>query len=113
MKKKKYYISVGEPWDFTGPDGENRIKGEILKIINQDCLLFKMNHHIEIKNMKGNIMVLFSRHRDNNFYETAENLDWTVNGGLLVTDEYENMNEKELEKNSIFSIIGGLHIDPD
>ncbi len=34
MENKSYYISVGEPWDFVGPDGKNIIKGEILKKIS-------------------------------------------------------------------------------
>ena len=31
MQAKKHFISVGEPWNFESPDGQNIINGTILK----------------------------------------------------------------------------------
>ena len=32
MKEEKYFISVGEPWDFESPDGQNIIRGNITSV---------------------------------------------------------------------------------
>lgn len=108
MEEKKYYISVGEPWDFEGPDGKNRINGHILKIVDNDCVLFKANHTLNFGNIQGDILVLLSRHTGYHFDTLKTSGFWTFGGGLLLTKDYENMNRKELEKNSKYVIIGSI-----
>ena len=73
MNKSNYYISVSEPWDFEGPDGKNIIKGTVLKILNQDCVIFKSSSVIEIDGNIGDTFVLFSRHYNNNFNKIVLN----------------------------------------
>ncbi|RHX88592.1 hypothetical protein [Leptospira stimsonii] len=114
MKEKKYYISVAEPWDFVGPDGKNIIKGEILKIIDNNCVLFQTNYILNFENVGGDILVLSSRYRKNDhFINDTNGLDWTINVGLLLTKEYEDMNEPALKNHSKFIIIGSLIEDPE
>ncbi|ASV12353.1 hypothetical protein [Leptospira santarosai] len=115
MENKSYYISVDEPWNFEGPDGKNIIKGEILKIIDRDCVLFKTNHILNIDNKEGNILVLISRHSGSGYhFDTLEiNGFWTFGGGILLTQDYENMDRKELEKNSKYIIIGSFDSEPE
>ncbi|EQA71114.1 hypothetical protein [Leptospira noguchii] len=108
MENKNYYISVDEPWDFVGPDGKNRINGHILKIVDNDCVLFKTNHILNFDNVEGDILVLLSRHTGYHFDSLETNKFWTFGGGLLLTKDYENMNRKELEKNSKYVIIGSF-----
>jgi len=48
MKNEKYFISVGEPWDFENQEGQNIIKGNILNVKSNQCLVFKSNHNFAI-----------------------------------------------------------------
>ncbi|WP_078125160.1 hypothetical protein [Leptospira alexanderi] len=112
MKEKIFYISVDEPWDFVGPDGKNVIKGSILKIVDNDCVLFKTNCILNFDNLQGDILVLLSRHTGHHFDSLEINGFWTFGGGLLLTKDYENMNRKELEKNSKYVIIGSFDYEP-
>ncbi len=103
-----YYVGVSEPWDFIGPDGKNIIKGKILKIVDNDCVIFKSNHLLEMEGKTSYILILLSRHKDLHFDNIERRNFWTVGGGLLFTDSYDNMNAQELEKNSKYFIIGSL-----
>jgi hypothetical protein len=40
---KKHYILVSDPWDFIGDDNRNILHGNIVKIINERCLVFLLN----------------------------------------------------------------------
>jgi len=108
MGSVNYYISVGEPWDFTGPDGENIIKGKLLKVLSKDCIIFQSNYEIEIDGVKGDNFVLQSRYNDSNFNTINKEGSWTVGVGILLTNTFNEMNCKELEKNSKYVIIGAL-----
>ncbi|TGM52875.1 hypothetical protein [Leptospira adleri] len=112
MKNKEYCISVDEPWDFVGPDGKNVIKGQIIEVIDSDCIVFKSNHILNFNKLEGNIFVLISRHQGYNFYNINTNGFWTFGGGLLLTNEYKNMSREELEKNSKYVIIGSFDKEP-
>ncbi|EKT87845.1 hypothetical protein [Leptospira santarosai] len=109
MENKSYYISVGEPWDFVGPDGKNIIKGEILKVFDINCVLFKANHKLRIKDVEGDLLILSSRYKkDDHFNGNDNKLDWTINVGLILTNNYEEMNKDDLKEKSKFVIIGSL-----
>jgi len=112
MSKNNYYISVGEPWDFNSPDGENIIRGIILKIISATCLVFRTNYHLDFEGVKGDKLILSPRHVENNFYELDKGSSLiTVNGGLLFKDYDDNLSEEELRNNSKFAIIGSIQKD--
>ena len=107
MKNEKYYISVSEPWDFESQDGQNIIRGNILKIKSSQCIIFKCNYDLKFDNLKGNILVLFPRHYGYNFANFSNEII-AFNGGLLLIEYNEGLTEKELEENSKFVIIGSI-----
>lgn len=108
MNVNTYYIGVGEPWDFISPDGKNLIKGKIVKIVNNDCVIFKANHLFKEGDVTSNILILISRYKDVHFDNIEKDNPWTVAGRLLFTNNYENMSSEELKKKSKYFIIGGL-----
>lgn len=99
----KYKISIGEPWDFEGPDGPNLIKGSIIKTLSQTTAIFKSDHILSFKGYTGVFFVLTTRYMEDSLIPPV-----TVNGGLLLNNEYGNQTEDELIKNSIFVFIGGI-----
>ena len=108
MTNSNYYISVSEPWDFVGPDGNNIIKGKIFKILNQDCIIFKSNSLIEIDKVKGDMFVLLSRHQNIHLNNIVDKGFWTISAGLLLTNSYIEMDKNQLEQNSEYVIVGTL-----
>ncbi len=106
MKKQLYYLSVGEPWNFETPDGQNIVKGEIIKNVDDNCLIFQSNHILQFDNIKGNILVLSPRYKKPDFSSLSTE-DININGGVLTTS-YENLTSEELFKDSKFVIIGSV-----
>lgn len=105
----KYFISVGEPWDFESPDGQNIIKGFILKIISTTCLIFKASYLLNIEGVKGDILVLTPRDLGGNFNELKNDVNYlTVNGGVLLMEYNLSINEEIAKDNSKFIIIGSI-----
>lgn len=109
MKQKKYFISVGEPWDFDSPDGQNIINGIIIKILSATCLIFKANYVLDFKGVTGNFFVLYPRHSENDFDDLKNGKDYvTVNGNILTKEYNESMDENCLKEHSKFVIIGSI-----
>lgn len=108
MEQKNYFISVAEPWDFKGLDGANIIRGQILSIKSKQCLVFKSNNIMEFGIVKGNFLILSSRHYDVDYFNLNDK-NLTFNGGVLLNEYDENLSEKELKENSKFVIIGSIH----
>jgi hypothetical protein len=107
MKDEKYFISVGEPWDFESPDGQNIVRGNILSIISNQCIVFKSNHALQFGNIKGNILVLTPRTHGNVFSELKSDLV-VINGSILLKEYNEQLSENELKDNMKFVIIGSI-----
>lgn len=107
MKHEKYFISVGEPWDFESEDGQNIIRGSIVSIKSNQCLVFKTNHNLQFGELKGGILILSPRHKDNDFSDLQNELV-VVNGGLLLNEYNTELCEKELLENAKFEIIGSI-----
>ncbi|MDL5247341.1 hypothetical protein FH581_017405 (plasmid) [Leptospira weilii] len=111
MKEKEYYISVGEPWDFASPDGQNRINGKVLKKISSTCLVFKTNYFLEYEGSKSNILILSPRHYDSDFDDLNKEADLvTINGGLLLNKYSDNLTENELKHTAKFFVIGSIRL---
>ena len=109
MDQQEFYISVGEPWDFESQDGQNIIKGKILKIINSKCLIYKTNQLLDFKGEKGNVLILYPRHVDSDFSDLNKGADFvTINGSLLLVDYMDDLDEQELNQNSKYFIIGAI-----
>lgn len=106
-ENKNYYISVSDPWNFIGDDGKNITHGSIAKIINDRCLVFHLNHNVEIDGYLGDILVLKPRYTEDSFARIEEKTTITVNG-CLMSEYREEMTESDLMKMSKFKIIGSL-----
>ncbi|GHT79673.1 hypothetical protein AGMMS50262_23640 [Bacteroidia bacterium] len=107
MKNEKYFISVAEPWDFESPDGQNKVRGSIVSVKSNQCLVFKSNYDLKFGDVTGDILVLFPRHYGIDFSDLGDKR-LAFNGGLLLKKYNENLSEKELEENSKFVIIGSF-----
>jgi len=109
MQSKKYFLSVGEPWDFDSPDGQNIINGIIIKIVSANCIIFKANYILHFNGVSGNFFVLCPRHSENDFDDLKNGKDYvTINGNVLPEEYNENMSEDYLKENSKFVIIGSI-----
>lgn len=107
IQEEKYFISVGEPWDFESPDGQNIIKGNILSIKSNQCVVFKAYHYLKFGNIDGDILVLTPRHQGNNFSDLTNELI-VVNGSILLKKYDDALSEKELNENAKFVMIGSI-----
>lgn len=107
MKKERYFILVGEPWDFESPDGQNIIKGNILSVKSNQYLVFKANHCLKFDRIESDILILTPRHQGNDFSDLPNELV-VINGSLLFREYDETLSEKELQENAQFVIIGGI-----
>jgi hypothetical protein len=110
MKKGKYFISVGEPWDFESPDGQNIVRGNILSIKSNQCLVFKTDHFLKFDGIESDILMLSPRNRGNDFSDLQNKLI-IVNGSILFKEYDETLSEKELQENTKFVIIGSIRIE--
>lgn len=109
MQQKKYFISVGEPWNFDSPDGQNIINGVVIKILSATCLIFKANYILNFKGISSNFFVLYPRHLVNNFDDLTNGTDYiTINGNILPEEYDEKMDEIYLKERSKFVIIGSI-----
>ena len=105
-KKKTYQISVGEPWDYEGPDGPNIIKGAILKVVGSNCIVFKCESRLQFGTYAGGIMILTPRYEGDDFAALDRLVN--VNGALLLIEYHDALSEVELKQNAKFVIIGSL-----
>lgn len=109
MQEKKYFISVGEPWDFDSPDGQNIINGRIIKVLSSTCLIFKANYILDFKGVIGDVFIVYPRYSENDFNDLKNGNNYVVINGNILSDEYnENMDEGYLKQNSKFVIIGSI-----
>jgi len=107
MQHKTYSISIGEPWDFTSPDGDNIINCLIIRVLSSKCLLFRANYTLDFDGVSGDILILSPRFNDGNFENiVTEEID--VNGGLFLGDYEKKIEESKLKENSKFVLIGSL-----
>jgi hypothetical protein len=104
---KKHYILISDPWDFIGDDNRNILHGNIVKIINERCLVFSLNHSVDMDGDIGDILVLKPRFREDSFAKIEEKTLIAVNG-CLMTGYMEDMTESDLMKISKFKMIGSI-----
>ncbi|MDD2256021.1 MAG: hypothetical protein PHQ26_06585 [Bacteroidales bacterium] len=107
MNQEKYFVSVGEPWDFESKDGQNIVRGEVLGVKSNQCLIFKANHSLKFDSVESDILILTPRHQGNDFSDLPNELV-VVNGSLLLKDYDETLNEKELREKAKFVLIGSI-----
>jgi len=102
---KKYKITIGEPWNFEGPDGQNLIKGTVLKYLDNRNIIFKSNYPITLQNETGDLFILSFRFRDK---DVSHLKDKPVNGGLILSDHIDGLSAEEIKQKSKFVLIGTL-----
>lgn len=100
----KYKLSVGEPWDFVGPDGENLIIGEVVQFRSPFLVIFKSNSILSIDGIVGRILLLDSRHKRPILKNEAGYLG-VVNGWITAIEDYLDKEEEFLIEHSKFVII--------
>lgn len=114
IEQKKYFISIGEPWDFEGPDGQNKIIGIVIKEISENALIFKSDKIQTFKEGTGNIFLLLSRYNDEVLIKknSKGNNEYigTVGGSLINAKDYLNKERKALEKEGTYVFIGGINV---
>jgi hypothetical protein len=103
----KYKITVSEPFDFIGPIGGNLIVGEIIKVLSPLLIIFKSDHLLSFEGKLGRILILKPRY-EKQVLNQENNYEGTVGGGLLLIEDYEGKDEKYLEANSKYVLIGQL-----
>ncbi len=62
----KVKVSVGEPWDFSSPEGDNQFSGQIMKMLNSkkgEALLIKVNKPFSMSDGLVSYVLAFRRHR--------------------------------------------------
>jgi hypothetical protein len=105
-------VGVGEPWDFEGPDGKNRIKGKITKIINDETVIFKSNHIQKFDEGSGDLFIFSARHVDEKLVHKDSQgrifYKGTFGAGLIKDTNYLDKDVKIIEKNSIYVFIGSV-----
>ena len=102
---KKYKIVISEPWDFVGPDGENLIKGTILKRLDENNRIFKSNHPITFREGEGDMFFIAPRVLN----AKTSDLKSIVNGGLFLGKDISGLSAKEIENQSKFVFIGDIY----
>jgi hypothetical protein len=64
LRNDEVLIMVGEPWDFTSKDGDNRFIGKIINCIkesNEDRYLIEVNNPFILKNKMVNYVATQTR----------------------------------------------------
>lgn len=107
MKNEKYLISVGEPWDFESQEGQNIIRGSLLSIKSNQCLVFRSNYHLKFGETEGDVLILTPRHAGNDFSDLPNELV-VINGSLLKIEYDTELSERELLENAKLEIIGSI-----
>jgi hypothetical protein len=101
-----YNLVVSEPWDYSGIDGKNKISGVVVRRVGVRCLVFRPFTPVRLQNVSGEVLVLFPRYQEDTF--RGDFVGIPANVGILLTNDYNGLNEKQLELNAQFVIIGSL-----
>ena len=103
-----YSVSVGEPWDFTSPDGPNIIKGSIVNTVDSHCIVFKTLYELEFGGKKGDTFILSPRYGCCCFEDLEKKGEVIVNISLLFSTKIDGKSPKELWNDSVFVMVGGI-----
>ena len=106
-------ISIGEPWDFKGPDGRNKMKGKVIFEVNNRAVIFKSTKKQKFIEGKGNLFLCLARYVGDDlvcFNNKKEKFySGTFGAGLLKDDaDYKNKTKEQLEKESKYVFIGSF-----
>lgn len=102
----RYRFSVGEPWNFSGPQGDNSISGAVLRKFDAENLLFECDEEVSLKGTSGRYWLLTTRYVGQSFDD--EPYTGSVNGALLADPPLESENIREIMERTVFAAIGVL-----
>lgn len=111
MKIMKIIITIGEPWNFEGPDGNNLIKGRILRNINDKYIIFMSDYEQKFNQIAGRIFILSTRYSNDSFsvfFKDSQKESISINGSLLTEKNICSLDEDEIAKKSMFIFIGSI-----
>jgi hypothetical protein len=103
----KYKILVSEPWNYKGTAGDNLIVGKVIKVLSPIGVIFKSDHLQNFDGTTGTLLLLKARY-EKQVLNIEHNYVGTVGGGLILIDDYKAKDEKYLEANSKYVLIGSL-----
>src|ERR1700755_1491776 len=95
------FISVGEPWNFKSPDGDNIINGLITTFLSPKRLLFRANYVLYFGDLHGDVFVLTPRYTGETFDELSNAMYVPVNGSIL-SNTVDYAHEAGVETHSKF-----------
>lgn len=55
---KRYKILIGEPWEFNAGNADNSISGEVIKIYDNKCALFKSDNKVSFREITSQYFIL-------------------------------------------------------
>jgi len=103
----KYKIIVNEPWDFEGQFGNNVITGVIIKVLTPFMIIFKSDYMLNFNGIRGQLLILKPRY-EKQLFSKETCYEGTVGGAILLSNEYEENEEKYFEANRKYILIGSL-----
>lgn len=103
----KYNLRVSEPWNFESPNGANLLYGEVICVLNKNCIIFKSDTNLNIGGIDNNLILLKSRISDSLSLKDGKYHGY-VNGAILLTDDFKGIGEPTLIENSKFVIVGSI-----
>lgn len=106
----KYTFTVSEPWDYTCSNGTNTLHGNIVRVIDDESIIFESNEEVvvEPENVRGHILLLLARHQGKKLNKSRK-YQGTCGAGLVLESNYLTKNAKELEESSVYALIGALY----
>ena len=100
-------IQVSEPWNFKNSNGENIIRGRVIRIIDESFFIFKTDYNVVFsEKLSGNVLILQPRHTG--VYENIDKI--SINGALFLGQYNDNIQKEDLLRESEFVLIGTLFL---
>jgi len=102
-----YILSVDEPWNFENSKGGIELEGEVIRVIDEKHVIFKSQEEVCIDGVRGRLFLLCTRYQGDTLVHD-DGIEGVAGGGLIMTDDYMIADEKTIEKNAVYVIIGGI-----
>jgi len=83
----KYTIWIGEPWDFSSSKGEGQLEGEVIRIIDEDHIIFKSQEKVCLHGVRGRLFLLCARYYEHPLVHDGI-IDGNAGGELIMADDY-------------------------
>ena len=105
----KVIISIGDPWNYVTPDGQNVIKGRIINTNNKDYVIVKMKYELDVDENKGMFLLAKLRYKNTSFSRISLLKGVNANFELMNNDEYRAFIEN-CYKHKLTALIGSIKV---